>query len=45
MGGKRGKCCQGTSIKDTWTKPKGEELRVGGGAKIYYLSLVFPKDL
>ena len=22
-GGKRGKGCQGTCIKDTWTKPKG----------------------
>ena len=29
--GKRGKVCQGTCIKDTWTKPKGVVLRVGGG--------------
>ena len=30
-GGKRGKGCQGTSIKDTQTKPKGNriEVRVG----------------
>ena len=37
MGGKRGngekqgKVHQGTCIKDTWTKPKGVGLRVGGG--------------
>ena len=28
-GEKRGKCCQGTFIKDTWTKPKG--VRIEGG--------------
>ena len=26
-----GKGCQGTCIKDSWTKPKGVGLRVGGG--------------
>ena len=37
MGGdneeKRGQCCQGTCIKDSWTKPKGGRVgsRVGGG--------------
>ena len=31
IGGKVGKGCQGTYIKDTWTKPKGGvRLRVGG---------------
>ena len=29
-GGKQGKGHQGTCIKDTWTKPQGEGLRVGG---------------
>ena len=28
-GGKQGKGCQGTCIKDTWTKPKGVGLKVG----------------
>ena len=28
-GRKRGKSCQGTCIKDTWTKPKGG--RIEGG--------------
>ena len=28
-GEKQGKGCQGTCIKDTWTKPKGVGLRVG----------------
>ena len=32
-GGKREKDYQGTCIKDTWTKPKGVGLRVGGGEK------------
>ena len=26
-----GEDCQGTCIKDTWTKPKGVGSRVGGG--------------
>ena len=31
---KNGKGCQGTCIKDTWTKPKrGVGLRVGGGVE------------
>ena len=30
-GEKQGKGHQGTCIKDTWTKPKGVGLRVGGG--------------
>ena len=30
MGG-RGEGCQGTCIKDPWTKPKGVRLRLGGG--------------
>ena len=29
-GGKRGKCCQGKCMKDTWTKPKRVGSRVGG---------------
>ena len=29
--GKWGTGCQGTCIKDTWTKPKGVALKVGGG--------------
>ena len=29
-GGKRGKGCQGTCIKDTWTKLNGVGSRVGG---------------
>ena len=32
-GGKKGKGHQGTCIKDPWTKPKGEGLRVGGGGR------------
>ena len=32
-GGKKGKGHQGTCIKDTWTKPKGVGLRVGGGGQ------------
>ena len=31
MGPGNRKGCQGTCIKDTWTKPKGDGLRVGGG--------------
>ena len=31
MGEERGKSCGGACIKDTWTKPKGVGLRVGGG--------------
>ena len=30
-GGKKGKSCQGTCVKDTWTKLKGIGSRVGGG--------------
>ena len=30
-GEKRGKGCQGTCIMDTWRKPKGGRIRVGGG--------------
>ena len=29
--GNKGKCCQGTFIKDSWIKPNGVGLRVGGG--------------
>ena len=29
-GGKGGKGCQGTCIKDTWTKPKGWEVGMAG---------------
>ena len=34
-GTKKGKGCQGTCIKDPWTKPVGEGIRfnVGGGGK------------
>ena len=28
-GWKRGKGCQGTCIKDTWTKPKGDRIESG----------------
>ena len=28
-GGERGKGCQGTCIKDTWTKPKGGRMERG----------------
>ena len=31
MGGKKGKCCQGTYTEDTWTKPK--EGRIEGGGR------------
>ena len=27
--GQRGKVCQGTCIKDTWTKPKGGRIESG----------------
>ena len=27
--GKKGNGCQGTYIKDTWTKPKGSRIEVG----------------
>ena len=30
-GERRGTGCQGTWVKDTWTKPKGVGSRVGGG--------------
>ena len=29
--GKKGRGCQVTCIKDTWTKPKGVGFRLGGG--------------
>ena len=29
--GRKGEGLSGTCIKDTWTKPKGVESRVGGG--------------
>ena len=29
-GGIKGKGCQRTCIKDTWTKPKGGRIEVGG---------------
>ena len=33
--GEKGKGHQGTCVKDTWTKPKGVGLRVGGGDGVW----------
>ena len=31
MWGRKGNSCQGTCIKDTWTKPKGGRIEGGAG--------------